>query len=53
MRTGENFFNYFLEKRKNIKHYFLFKIQFFPSVIEIKKFQFSKKLNFRFFILSP
>ena len=37
MRTGENFLNYFLEKRKNIKHYFLFKIKFFPSVIEIKK----------------
>ena len=53
MRTSENFFNYFLEKRKNIKHFFLFKIQFFPSVIEIKNIQFSKKLNFRFVILSP
>ena len=45
MSAGENFLKYFLEKRKNMKH-FKIKIQLFQSVLEILNYQFSKNLIF-------
>ena len=50
MNASESFLKYYL--KKNIKH-FLFKIQFFSSVLEILNYKFSKKLFILFLYFAP
>ena len=39
MSASENFLKYFLEKRKNMKHFLNLKFHFFQSLLEILNYQ--------------
>ena len=51
MSASENFWKYFLEKRKKYETFLNLKFNFFQSVLEILNYQFSKVLIFDYYIL--
>ena len=46
MSASENFLKYFLEKRKNMKHFLNLKFHFFSEFIRDINYQFSENLIF-------